>query len=552
MDIFNKAVAQLSDLFRSMTPGARITAALLLAVVVISLGYLFRSETTSADTYLMNGESLSAGDLHAAAAAFGKAHLEGYEIQGSQIRVPRGQQAAYMAALADAKALPANIGSYFKGALDAGGIWETAGQQDYRHRIAHQEELQLIIRNMAGIDKASVIINMENKSGLNRDPVKTASVAVSPVGSDGLNESQVESIRNLVSFGAGVNPDSVTVVDLKTGKTYHNDADGGGMSGQNSYLAYKMRWESDLRAKVLASLSYIPNLTVEANVQLDREKFNHLVSLQHSKPIPLRTNESSKTSNTEGSGGASGRPGYQGQSNANTPTALSSSSQKGSRTEEEQTQSETVNTSDTEQRESETVGLTPESARVAIAIPNSYFEKVWRARSPAAAGQESKAPDPAALEQIRSEEFAKIKSLVAALLPPAKGVTDLTELVTVTSLQDIKPADIPLPGAGQLVLVWFSQYWSTLGLIGLGLVSLVVLRSMVRAAPGATETAPVQMRVAAEPEARTNESPESVAARRLRRFSVGGPSLRDELSEMVKEDPDAAANILRSWIGQTT
>ena len=39
---------------------------------------------------------------------------------------------------------------------------------------------------------------------------------------------------------------------------------------------------------------------------------------------------------------------------------------------------------------------------------------------------------------------------------------------------------------------------------------------------------------------------EVAAARRLRRMTGTGPSLRDELSEMVKEDPDSAANILRT------
>lgn len=46
------------------------------------------------------------------------------------------------------------------------------------------------------------------------------------------------------------------------------------------------------------------------------------------------------------------------------------------------------------------------------------------------------------------------------------------------------------------------------------------------------------------------EAVEVTAARRLRRMAGSGPSLRDELSELVKEDPDSAANILRSWIGQ--
>ena len=45
MDFLNKSIAQVSELFRSMTPGARLTAGLLLAVVVVSMGYLFRQGT---------------------------------------------------------------------------------------------------------------------------------------------------------------------------------------------------------------------------------------------------------------------------------------------------------------------------------------------------------------------------------------------------------------------------------------------------------------------------------------------------------------------------
>ena len=47
------------------------------------------------------------------------------------------------------------------------------------------------------------------------------------------------------------------------------------------------------------------------------------------------------------------------------------------------------------------------------------------------------------------------------------------------------------------------------------------------------------------------EEPEQPAAapRLRRRRSKGGPSLRDELVEIVRDDPDAAANILRNWIG---
>ena len=40
-----------------------------------------------------------------------------------------------------------------------------------------------------------------------------------------------------------------------------------------------------------------------------------------------------------------------------------------------------------------------------------------------------------------------------------------------------------------------------------------------------------------------------MASAMLRHFEGNSPSLRDELSALVNEDTDAAATILRSWIG---
>jgi flagellar biosynthesis/type III secretory pathway M-ring protein FliF/YscJ len=35
-----------------------------------------------------------------------------------------------------------------------------------------------------------------------------------------------------------------------------------------------------------------------------------------------------------------------------------------------------------------------------------------------------------------------------------------------------------------------------------------------------------------------------------RKLSTKGPNLREELRQLVKEDPDSAANVLRGWIGE--
>jgi hypothetical protein len=66
MDFLNKAMAQAGELFRSLTPGARIVAALLLGVIVVSLLYLFQYRTTSADEFLLGGRVFSQAEIVAA------------------------------------------------------------------------------------------------------------------------------------------------------------------------------------------------------------------------------------------------------------------------------------------------------------------------------------------------------------------------------------------------------------------------------------------------------------------------------------------------------
>jgi len=50
-------------------------------------------------------------------------------------------------------------------------------------------------------------------------------------------------------------------------------------------------------------------------------------------------------------------------------------------------------------------------------------------------------------------------------------------------------------------------------------------------------------------ESADNDEPEPVRALKAN-FRATGPDLKAELQDIVKENPDAAATILRSWIGE--
>lgn len=153
------------------------------------------------------------------------------------------------------------------------------------------------------------------------------------------------------------------------------------------------------------------------------------------------------------------------------------------------------------------------------------------------------------MDQIRTDETTKIRRLVANLLPPTDGVEDRTELVEIMTFQGFTPEEIPSPVFSEQALTWLAGHWSTVGIFLVAAFSLLMLRSMIGATPGGRASMEFLPQEEGEASEEDREAA-AAAARRLSRFATTGRSLRDELSELVQEDPDAAANILKAWIGQ--
>src|SRR5438445_10152640 len=129
MDFLPKAYAQLAELLRSMSVGTRVATGLLLTMVVVSLTYLFQYGVVGGDEFLLGGRPFSASELTAIETAFAKAGLRKSQVAGSQIRIPRGQKDAYLAALADGHALPADFYTYLDDASTNDNPWSSSKSQ---------------------------------------------------------------------------------------------------------------------------------------------------------------------------------------------------------------------------------------------------------------------------------------------------------------------------------------------------------------------------------------------------------------------------------------
>jgi flagellar biosynthesis/type III secretory pathway M-ring protein FliF/YscJ len=479
MDLLNRTFLHLYELFRSMTPAGRLTASLSVLVVLISLGYLSSYRMAESEVDLMHGVTLASSERTAMQAALARANLTGYKIREHAIYVPRSQEAAYMAALADGNALPRNLGAALREAASGGSPFEIGSQRDQRWKIAKQELLAQAIREMFKAESAYVDYDVDNKPGNFQGKVITATALVKLGDSEQLDGAAVASIRKLVAGAiAGMKPENIAVADLNGRRTWSGNSVEGA-AGDSVRLSLQRMYERELKGKILGALRYIPNVTVEASVGLDRQR-------------------------------------------ACEPN---------------------------DEREKETACLVPTVARVSVGVPMSYFQKVWHARNPAGPSSVALTADQAALDQIRAAESANIQQHVAQLLPSAESSAHAAELVRVTTFQDLPQQEPSSADFGRDALARAIQWWRPLGISALGLTALLALHSLLRRRPRVASSPTTAERLRGDDDAAVGKE-NVVPVPHVRRFHNPAHSPRDDLSELVENDPDAAAGILRSWIGQ--
>lgn len=557
MDFVNKLYTQLADIFRSMSAGSRLAVGLLLALIVVSLVYLFQYQVTGGDEYLLDGRVFSGSELTQIEAAFAKAGLGQSTVSGNQIRIPRGQKQRYLAAMAESQALPADFHKYMDDGLSGENPFSSTRSLELRRSHAKQKELSLIISRMKGIESATVQFDEEQQGGLSRQKKKTAMVAVQTAGSP-LEENQVKAIRNVVASAyVGLDRQNVTITDIASHHTYGGATGPGGYSEDDSiYAMHKAKFEREWQRKIYDQLAMIPGVIVGVNVELNPELVHNTHSTKlDPKPTTVRTSESSKEmTSTQPSPG--GRPGAESNGvNGNRAIAVNATSG-GGQSQTTESKSETQNVPGHEQTLITKVPLAPSAVTASIEVPASYYAKVWKERRPP--GQTGE-PDVAALANIENETRKRIEETVRNLLPPVAQGTNPYPQISVSSFTDLAATPIAPPGVADNALVWLGDNWRTLAMLGVGLLSLLMMRSMlnstasagVAASAGESDVAGnLATASAGETDGDEVESNEPAKAPRLKRFTAAGGDLKNELQVLVKEDPDAAANILRTWIGE--
>ena len=262
----------------------RINAAQVIAcgIVAASIGWsvwLLRDRPLADEVELLPGTALPSSEMAIVEAAFDRAQLADHRTEDGRVWVPRPRQSAYMRALVDAEALPREFGSSLRRVLEKNSPWQSRAVQEELLRVAVQEELAHVICSMPGIERASVLYDVEQRGGLDAGlasrPVRTASVNIRTQPDTELEPARVQAIRVLVAASiAGLTADSVAVTDLRSGVHYAGPLDAAGPAASaaaDPQLARRIAHERHLAEKIRHGLSFVKGAVVNVTVSLPVE-----------------------------------------------------------------------------------------------------------------------------------------------------------------------------------------------------------------------------------------------------------------------------------------
>lgn len=544
MDALNQTLAQLRELFASMTPGARITAGLLLAVVVVSLGFLFQQATSGPDQYLFGGKSLDRTQLPRMEAAMSKADIP-FMTEGTKIKVAPADKNRAIAAIAAEGELPADFHHLMQSALEGGGMFDFKDIKLQRLRAGREAQVSLILGQFPWVETAHVIHHASQRNGLTGLQQATAAVSIMPAVGEALNSRRMQSVKNFVAKACGVAIDNVAITNLGT------DAGGGdGSIGVEDFDRpldkLKAMARRSIRNQILEQLTYISGVKVQVNPRIDdTEKKSVVETKPAGEPVQLAKSGLDET-DKKSSGGSGDRVGLeaQGPATAGRDDTIARRDQ----SEKTVTSSEVAYGTGVQTTTTVSAGLTLQEAEASIVVPMSYVRAVYRQENIDAEGNSPEQIDANQLLQTRDDIKKKVENIVQPLLPKLALGEDEYKQVKVTFITDLPSDPLPQPSMAAGALAWSGQYANTLAMAGLAVFSLVMLRSMVNSTGkdgpvGGLPSLQLDGETIADSSADDGED-----AQRPKLKLRKADTLKDDLAEMVGSDPDAAAAILRSWI----
>ncbi|MEN0109781.1 MAG: hypothetical protein AAF805_03570, partial [Planctomycetota bacterium] len=450
--------------------------------------------------------------------------------------------------------LPRDFNDPMKEALDGGSLFEFRDQKLQRLRNGRAQEASAVLTGHKWIEVAHVTFNEQRETGLRGRRTASAAVSIQPAVGESLTKLRLRSVKQYVSRSLVVPTENIAVTNL--GDDLMAESGAGGEVDpeefENPFYRTKARFERDLRGKILEQVSYIPGVRVQVNAQLEETSQKRTTTVKpegEAVQIKAVTVEEKKNQSSGPPGARVGQVANEarGPASVGRDDALAREDQSTSSRDE----ADKEYLSGSSKTDTVVGGHVPEEAFASIAIPRDYVLTVYRQENADENGDPPAEIDAQALAQLETRIKGEVERLAEKLVPRLAAGRDEFKQVVVEFFSPPPRPEIPPPSATAGALAMASDYAGPLAMTGLAVFSLLMLRSIVSSSGDSEPTGglpSLQLDGETLAAAPGGGGAEDEDGERPRLKLKKADTVKDDLTDMVSSDPDAAAAILRNWI----
>lgn len=498
-----------------------------------------------------SAEMVPLGEISSGSASEVIATLEAQDIdaqvRGGDVYVPVGSKLDAVAMLTASGKINSNAYVAFDQLMESGSsrYLSTNRENDRQHMIAKSKFLSDVIMRMPRVQTATVMIDKDDSPGFGASyHAPSAMVTVFMQPGSRVDRKMADAMTALVRGAVAEMPvENIMVIDGTNNTEF--SARGEDEAVSSTALETIIAQERLHKQKVEEVLRSFRGATVAIKiVTTDVVRSQESQTTWEKPSVASERTTESNTSNVQNGG----RPG----AGANLQASIDGGG--GSGTEQTMTESETrfdgplASLIAQRTRQGNTIRL----INASIAVPRSYFVSVFQASNP-----EAEPPSDEELEPVITQETVKIQELVQLQLVSSEEAMEAGN-ISVQMVYDqayLEPAQAG--AASGLGAVVNSEYTPYVAVIGVGALALGLMLTMVRKAvqpeplPSIEELAGVPQQLPTDDDlmGEVDEMDGGLAGVELDEEELRTRQIADQISELVKANPEEAGGLLSKWVG---
>ncbi|MGC4034162.1 MAG: flagellar M-ring protein FliF C-terminal domain-containing protein [Tepidisphaeraceae bacterium] len=551
MDALKQQLLKVQQQLAGLSASQKMLTASLLVIMVMTLFYWSRFASTSEMEPVID-KLLSPTEIADLKNALGNEGVK-YEEADGKLLVPISKRPLVGKALSG-MALNGKLPEAYTRADDTqskgGNFLESQADRDQRLQETRRQRVEQIIRNWPNVTNVMVILTGEKRIGALSPDRPTASVAISHTGSGNEARKYVEAARMIVAHAqVGLRAEDVGIT--LNGQAYRpEDPDSGFASG--SILENRKQAENSYAQNLRDVIGYIPDVRISVAIKLVTESSmtnERTYDPKNKVDGVVRSRTQSDTNTQKATGGEAGVVPNVGSPDSSSGAGTESTSEKA------ETESQVAFGYKDKTIKTPSGDAVPQG--VAVNVPATYYRRVWKDNNPTA-GREPTTDD---LKPLIAEVEERIRGAARNVLTLAdeKSISigsyyPVLPDSAVGGAQNAALAAIPTGsgfGAKEIAL-------GALAVISLFMVSMMVKKSAPQPVVITPPVVPDATEVPAEPTllsvkelaGEVGEADLTMLGQELDDDQLETRQVIEQVGTMVKQNPDAAANLVKRWLNQ--